>query len=110
MIGRTNRIVISGSSGHHGTLSPLRVAECGNKVKVIKGNRFLDGFPRRAHPDIDLLSRQLDTGDEVDHVPVELRHVSSPQIERVSIIVSRVSLEGVYPDLIMANCAGMECH
>jgi peroxiredoxin family protein len=33
---------------------------------------------------------------------------SSPQIERVSIIVSRGSLEGVYPGLIMANGARME--
>lgn len=33
---------------------------------------------------------------------------SSPQIEKVSIIVSRGSLEGVYPGLIMANGARME--
>jgi peroxiredoxin family protein len=33
---------------------------------------------------------------------------SSTQIERVSIIVSRGSLEGVYPGLIMANGARME--
>lgn len=36
-------------------------------------------------------------------------HSNSPQpIERVSIIVSRGSLEGVYPGLIMANGARME--
>ena len=38
----------------------------------------------------------------------EATHTRPPAIEKVSIIISRGSLEGVYPGLIMANGARME--
>jgi len=41
-------------------------------------------------------------------LPNEIPQIKSQPIEKVSIIVSRGSLEGVYPGLIMANGARME--
>ncbi len=46
-----------------------------------------------------------------DHLEFELRAAPDPEpetIEKVSIIVSKGSLEGIYPGLIMANGARME--
>ena len=44
-----------------------------------------------------------------DHLELELRTAPEPKtIEKVSIIVSKGSLEGIYPGLIMANGARME--
>ena len=44
-----------------------------------------------------------------DHLELELRAPEMPQtITKVSIVVSKGSLEGVYPGLIMANGARME--
>ena len=46
-----------------------------------------------------------------DHLELELRAAPDPDpetIEKVSIIVSKGSLEGIYPGLIMANGARME--
>ena len=46
-----------------------------------------------------------------DHLEFELRAAPEPEpetIEKVSIIVSKGSLEGIYPGLIMANGARME--
>ena len=45
-----------------------------------------------------------------DHLELELRaHDATPEtIEKVSIVVSKGSLEGIYPGLIMANGARME--
>ena len=44
-----------------------------------------------------------------DHLELEFRAPEKPEtIEKVSIVVSKGSLEGVYPGLIMANGARME--
>ena len=46
------------------------------------------------------MSATLDTGDRSSELPAT--------IEKVAIVVSKGSLEGVYPALIMANGARME--
>jgi peroxiredoxin family protein len=43
-----------------------------------------------------------------DHLDLELRAPEPETIEKVSIVVSKGSLEGIYPGLIMANGARME--
>jgi peroxiredoxin family protein len=43
-----------------------------------------------------------------DHLELELRAPEHETIEKVSIVVSKGSLEGIYPGLIMANGARME--
>jgi peroxiredoxin family protein len=43
-----------------------------------------------------------------DHLELELQAPEPETIEKVSIVVSKGSLEGIYPGLIMANGARME--
>jgi peroxiredoxin family protein len=59
-------------------------------------------LPREEH--LEILPRE----EHVDTLPRPDMSEEAPRITKVSIIVSRGSLEGVYPALIMANGARME--